>query len=123
MFPRCPIEMARCAAWTGAIVGLRVRTHSRKFPEWSALNYDQRAHHMLKVAEVFEKRKLDITEALTGEGGGWVGKGMFETGYVPEIFHAAAASNYAPIDEVIPSDSGKLSMAMRRPMGVFSLNP
>ncbi len=91
------------------------------FPAWSALNFNERAHYMLKIAEVFEKRKMDITEALKGEGGGWFGKGMFETAYVPEIFHAAAASNYAPIGEVIPSDSGKLSMAMRRPMGVISV--
>ena len=91
------------------------------FPAWSGLQFNERAHYMLKIAEVFEKRRMDIAEALRGEGGGWIGKGMFETGYVPEIFHAAAASNYAPIGEVIPSDSGKLSLAMRRPMGVISV--
>ncbi len=91
------------------------------FPAWSELQFNERAHHMIKVAEVFEKRKMDIVDALKSEGGGWFGKGMFETAYVPEIFYSAAASNYAAIGEVIPSDSGKLSMAMRRPMGVISV--
>jgi aldehyde dehydrogenase (NAD+) len=91
------------------------------FPEWSALSFNARAHHMLKVAEIFEKRKMEIVEALQGEGGGWFGKGMFETGYVPEIFHAAAASNYGPLGEVLPSEYGKLSLAVRRPMGVVTV--
>lgn len=91
------------------------------FAEWSALPFNQRAHLMLKVAEVFEKRKMELVEALQAEGGGWFGKGMFETGYVPEIFHAAAASNYAAIGEVLPSEHGKVSMAVRRPMGVVAV--
>ena len=91
------------------------------FAEWSALPFTRRAQFMLRVAEIFEKRKMEIVEALQGEGGGWFGKGMFETGYVPEIFHAAAASNYAAIGEVLPSEHGKVSMAVRRPMGVVSV--
>lgn len=91
------------------------------FPAWSDLPFTERAHYMLKVAEVFEKRKMEIVEALQGESGGWFGKGMFETGYVPEIFHAAAASNYAAIGEVLPSEHGKVSMAVRRAMGVVSV--
>ncbi len=91
------------------------------FAGWSALPHTTRAHYMIKVAEVFEKRKTDVVEAVRAEGGGWFGKGMFEAGYAPEIFYAAAASNYAPIGEVIPSEYGKLSMAVRRPMGVISV--
>ncbi len=91
------------------------------FGAWASLPFTQRSHAMIKVAEVFERRKMEIVEAIRAEGGGWIGKGMFETGYVPEIFYAAAASNYAAIGEVIPSEHGKLSMAVRRPMGVISV--
>jgi aldehyde dehydrogenase (NAD+) len=91
------------------------------FPAWSELPFTERAHTMLKVAEVFEKRKMEIVEALQAEGGGWFGKGMFETGYVPEVFHAAAAANWQPVGEVLPSEHGKVSMAVRRPMGVVSV--
>ncbi|WP_436638222.1 aldehyde dehydrogenase family protein [Microbaculum sp. FT89] len=91
------------------------------FPAWSELPFTKRAHYMLKVAEVFEKRQMEIVEALQAEGGGWFGKGMFETGYVPEIFHAAAAANYQSVGEVLPSEYGKMSMAVRRAMGVVSV--
>jgi aldehyde dehydrogenase (NAD+) len=90
------------------------------FAGWSALPFTTRSHYMIKVAEVFERRKMDIVAALQAEGGGWFGKGMFEAGYAPEVFYAAAASNYAAIGEVMPSEHGKLSMALRRPMGVIT---
>ena len=93
----------------------------KAFPAWAALPHSQRAHYMVKIAQIFEKRRMDIVEAVRGEGGGWFGKAMFETGYVPEVFYAAAASNYASIGEVLPSEHGKLSMAVRRPMGVVSV--
>ena len=64
---------------------------------------------------------MEIIEAIQAEGGGWFGKGMFETGYVTEIFHAAAASVWNPTGEVMPSEYGKVSMAVRRPMGVVSV--
>ena len=75
------------------------------FPTWSALMFQQRSHYMIKIAEVVERRKKDLVEALKHEGGGWVGKGMFEAGYVPGVFSAAAASNYAAIGEVLPSEN------------------
>ncbi len=90
------------------------------FAAWSGLMFQQRSHFMIKVAEIVEQRRMDLVEALKHEGGGWVGKGLFEAGYVVELFHAAAASNYAAIGEVLPSENGKLSMALRRPLGVIS---
>jgi aldehyde dehydrogenase (NAD+) len=91
------------------------------FSEWSALPFSKRAHCMTKAAEIIEKRKTEIVEALQSEGGGWFGKGMFEAGYTAEIFHAAAASTWQPTGEVLPSEYGKVSMAVRRPMGVVSV--
>lgn len=90
------------------------------FPAWAALPFQQRSHYMIKLAEVFEKRRDVMVEALRAEGGGWMGKGMFEAGYIPEVFYAAAASNYAAIGEVMPSENGKFSLAVRRPMGVIT---
>ena len=34
------------------------------FGTWSSLPFTQRSHYMIKVAEVFEKRKMDIVEAI-----------------------------------------------------------
>ena len=91
------------------------------FESWSELKFNERAHFMIKIAEVLEENKSDIVKALQGEAGGWFGKGMFEASYIPEVFYAAAAMNYQAIGEIIPSDSGKFSMAVRRPIGVISV--
>ncbi len=91
------------------------------FTQWSELTYSQRAHYMLKIADEFERRRDDLVAALQSEGGGWFGKGMFESGYVPDVFRAAAAMSYNPVGELMPSDHGKVSMAIRRPMGVVSV--
>ena len=91
------------------------------FPEWAAMPFNKRSHLMIKAGEIFESRRNEIVEAVQKEGGGWFGKAMFETGYTAEIFPAAAAANYGSIGEVLPSEYGKLSMAVRRPMGVVSV--
>lgn len=93
----------------------------RAFADWSALHFHERANYLLKIAHEWEKRREDIVEATRGEGGGWFGKGMFEVSYVAEVFRAAAAMTYGAIGEVLPSEYGKISMAIRRPMGVVSV--
>ena len=91
------------------------------FPAWAALPFNQRCHYMLKIADEIERRRDDLVKALQAEGGGWFGKGMFESGYIPEVFHAAAAETFAPIGEVLPSETNKFSTAVRRPVGVVSV--
>ena len=91
------------------------------FEGWAALPFTKRSHILIKAGEIFEKRREEIAQAIMAEGGGWFGKAMFETGYTAEIFPAAAAANYGSIGEVLPSEYGKLSMAIRRPMGVVSV--
>ena len=91
------------------------------FKGWAGLRHTERAHFMLKIADVVERRIPEIAEALQGEGGGWFGKGMFEANYVVEVFRAAAATCYDAIGEVLPSEHGKFSTAVRSPMGVISV--
>jgi acyl-CoA reductase-like NAD-dependent aldehyde dehydrogenase len=91
------------------------------FPAWAAMPFNKRSELMLKAGHIFEGRRMEIVEAVMAEGGGWFGKGMFETGYTAEIFPAAAAANYGSIGEVLPSEHNKLSLAVRRPMGVIAV--
>lgn len=91
------------------------------FPGWAELKFTERAHYMLKLADTWERRVPDFVAAMQGEGGGWFGKGMFEGGYVPEVFRAAAAACFNPIGEVMPSETGKFSTAVRRPVGVVGV--
>jgi len=64
---------------------------------------------------------MDFVNALIDEGGAWIGKGMFESGYVPGIFRAAAAAVYQLTGEILPSDHGKVSMVVRQPLGAVSV--
>ncbi len=98
-----------------------IEAAQRAFPAWSALPFQERAHAMLKIADVWERRAPDFVAAAQSEGGGWFGKGMFEVGYVAEVFRAAAGVCYGPIGEVLPSEHGKVSTAVRYPMGVVSV--
>ncbi len=91
------------------------------FQEWSRLPFNTRAEFMLKISAEIERRKDDLVKAVQGEGGGWFGKGMYEAHALQEIFRAAAGAAYGSIGEMLPSASGKISMAVRRPMGVVSI--
>ncbi|UCD77577.1 MAG: aldehyde dehydrogenase family protein [Desulfobacterales bacterium] len=90
-------------------------------PEWAALPHSARAGYLLKAADILERRQTDFVNALIEEGGGWIGKGMFESGYTPGIFRAAAAAVYQMTGEILPSEHGKISMVIRKPLGVVSV--
>lgn len=90
-------------------------------PAWAALAHSERARLLGKAADVLEARKKDLQDALIAEGGAWIGKTMFETGYSAGVFRAAAAAAYQVNGEILPSDHGKLSLVVREPLGVVSV--
>jgi aldehyde dehydrogenase (NAD+) len=90
-------------------------------PEWAALPADQRGRVLIRAMSALEDQQDMLVEALVDEGGGWIGKGMFESGYVVGIAQAAAAAAQSATGEVLPSDSGKLSIVFREPVGVVSV--
>ena len=89
--------------------------------EWAAMPPAQRADYLLKAADILLNRQQDFTDALIDEGGAWIGKGMFESGYVPGLLRAAAAAVYQMTGDILPSDHGKVSMVVRQPLGVVSV--
>jgi aldehyde dehydrogenase (NAD+) len=90
-------------------------------PAWAALAHSQRARLLSKAADVLESRTKDFQDALIDEGGAWIGKTMFETGYSVGVYRAAAAAAYQVTGEILPSDHGKLSLVVREPLGVVSV--
>jgi acyl-CoA reductase-like NAD-dependent aldehyde dehydrogenase len=88
---------------------------------WEATPHQERAGYLLKVADILEKRQQDFVDAIIEEGGGWIGKGLFETGYTFGIYRAAAAAVYQLTGEILPSEHGKVSMVVRKPLGVVSV--
>jgi vanillin dehydrogenase len=91
------------------------------FPEWSAKSHSERARIIHKVGDILEARAKEFQEVLIDEGGSWIGKSMFETGYSAGVYRAAAAAAYQVNGEILPSDHGKVSLVMREPLGVVSV--
>jgi len=106
---------------TRADAGRAITAAAAAQAEWAALPHAQRAGYLLKAADILEKRQQDFADALIDEGGSWIGKGMFESGYVPGLLRTAAAAAYQVTGEILPSDHGKVSMVVRQPLGVVSV--
>ena len=91
------------------------------YPKWSGMSHSARARIIHKAGDILEARAKEFQDALIDEGGAWIGKTMFETGYSSGIYRAAAAAAYQVNGEILPSDHGKLSLVMRVPLGVVSV--
>ena len=91
------------------------------FADWSARPFNERARALTRIADVWEARKDEFIRAVVAEGGGTYGKGVFEAGFVAEIFRTSAALCYQNTGEILPSEHGKISMATRWPLGVVSV--
>ena len=88
------------------------------FPAWSKTPPAARQAIFLKAADVLEARQADVVSQLTRETGCTFGFAMFQLHFVPGLFRQTAALPYAPLGEIIPSDTGAFSMGLRRPVGV-----
>jgi acyl-CoA reductase-like NAD-dependent aldehyde dehydrogenase len=88
------------------------------FPAWSSSPPAERQGIFLKAADALERRRDEVVSLLARETGATFGFGMFQMQFVPNLLRQAAALAYAPLGEVLPSDTGAFSMGIRRPVGV-----
>jgi len=88
------------------------------FPGWSQTPPAERQRVFLKAADLLESRTQEIVDLLARETGASFGFGMFQCMFVPSLFRQAAALAYAPLGQVLPSDTGAFAMGLRRPVGV-----
>ncbi len=91
---------------------------SAAFEGWRATPPAERQRIFLKAADLLEERRDEVVAMLARETGSTFGFGMFQSFFVPNLFRQAAALAYAPIGQVIPSDTGAFAMGIRRPVGV-----
>jgi acyl-CoA reductase-like NAD-dependent aldehyde dehydrogenase len=110
--------VSEVAAGTRGDAKRAVDAAAEAFAEWSQTPPSVRQGVFLKAAEVLESRHDHVVSLLARETGGTFGFGMFQMHFVPGLFRQAAALAYAPLGEVIPSDTGAFSMGIRRPVGV-----
>jgi len=87
-------------------------------PAWGDAPPAVRQGVFLKAADVLESRQDEVVSLLARETGCTFGMGMFQMHFVPGLLRQSAALAYAPLGEVIPSDTGAFAMGIRRPVGV-----
>lgn len=90
-------------------------------PEWAALPHTQRANYLHKVGDLLAERQSELASILTVESGSWLGKSLFETGYTPNLMRLAAAMTYGSIGEILPSEYGKMTLVVNKPLGVVGV--
>jgi acyl-CoA reductase-like NAD-dependent aldehyde dehydrogenase len=88
------------------------------FGAWSASPPADRQRMFLKAADLLEERRDEVVSMLARETGATFGFGMFQSFFVPSLFRQAAALAYAPMGQIIPSDTGAFAMGLRKPVGV-----
>jgi aldehyde dehydrogenase (NAD+) len=91
---------------------------------WSATPPAERARVLSKASDILEQKMLDFSEVLILEGGGTVGKSMFEISQTVDLLRTAAADCKHLLGETYHSDPNKLSFTTRRPWGtVVGISP
>jgi acyl-CoA reductase-like NAD-dependent aldehyde dehydrogenase len=110
--------VARVPAGTREDAARAVEAAHDAFAAWSQTPPAARQGIFLKAADALEARQDDVVSLLARETGCTFGFAMFQTHFVPGLLRQAAALAYAPLGEIIPSDTGAFSMGLRRPVGV-----
>lgn len=91
---------------------------------WAGMPAAERAKILSKAADVLEKKMLEFSQVLTLEGGGTVGKAMFEIFQTVDLLRTAAADCKHILGENFHTDPTKLSFTTRRPWGtVVGISP
>jgi acyl-CoA reductase-like NAD-dependent aldehyde dehydrogenase len=89
------------------------------FPAWSQTAPEAKQAIFLKAADVLESRNDEIVDLLERETGSTFGFSMFQMHFVAGLLRQAAAIPYAPIGQVLPTDTpGRMAMGIRQPVGV-----
>jgi acyl-CoA reductase-like NAD-dependent aldehyde dehydrogenase len=95
-----------------------IEAASAAFEGWRATPPAERQRIFLQSADLLEERRDEIVAMLARESGATFGFAMFQIGFVSNLFRQTAALAYAPIGQIIPSDTGTFAMGIRRPVGV-----
>ena len=110
--------VARVPAGTREDAARAVEAAHGAFAAWSQTPPAARQGIFLKAADALEARQDEVVSLLARETGCTFGFAMFQTHFVPGLLRQSAALAYAPLGEILPSDTGAFSMGLRRPVGV-----
>jgi benzaldehyde dehydrogenase (NAD) len=103
------------------LVGRQATAAARAQEGWAALPYEERAYVMRKATRLADEHAPAIVDWLVRESGSTHLKSDFEHELSTRSVHEAAALPSRCMGEVLPSQSGRLSLAPRRPPGVVGV--
>ncbi|HET9675215.1 MAG TPA: aldehyde dehydrogenase family protein [Gaiellaceae bacterium] len=96
-----------------------VEAAAAAFSAWSQASPETRQAIFLKAADILESRGDEVVDLLARETGSTFGFAMFQLHFVAGLLRQAAAIPYAPIGQVLPTDTpGRMAMGIRQPVGV-----
>ncbi|WP_447009232.1 aldehyde dehydrogenase family protein [Saccharothrix hoggarensis] len=112
---------ATVAAGGPADVRRAVEAAHAAFPSWSALPPSSRRRIALKAADVLEARVDEAVAVMAAEVGGVAGWARFNVALAAGILREAAAAATRPVGDVLTTEvDGRLSLAVREPVGVVA---
>ena len=76
---------------------------------------------LAEAADILEGDAEKFAGVLIDETGSWFGKAMFEVMYSAGLIRSAAASVYNVTGEILPSETGKINMLVRQPLGIVAV--
>jgi acyl-CoA reductase-like NAD-dependent aldehyde dehydrogenase len=84
----------------------------------------ERARVLYKASQILEANRNEFADVLIDEGGGTMGKAMFEISQTIDLLETAAADSKRILGETFHTDPSKLSLTLRRPRGtVVAITP
>src|SRR3954454_5844912 len=89
--------------------------------EWAAKSGDERSRILRRAGEVLDENAGLLADWLIREAGSAAGKAAFETGLVSAEFFLASATALMPYGQLLRTGKPRLSMAVRRPVGVVGV--
>ncbi|MEG1679881.1 MAG: aldehyde dehydrogenase family protein, partial [Stenotrophomonas sp.] len=89
--------------------------------DWANAPYEARAQVLRRAAQLADEHAAEIIDWLVRESGSTKLKAGFENKVSSKALQEAAALPSRSVGEILPSASGRLNLARRRPLGVVGV--
>lgn len=119
--PASGIILGHVANANAQVVASSSKAASDAQREWYALPHTERSKVLRSAARQCEAHYEEIVDWLIRESGSTRAKALYETTLTIQVLHESAALPAHSQGEVLPSTSGRLSLARRRPLGVIGV--
>ena len=97
-----------------------VKAAADAFPDWAAVSPSQKRLLFLKASDLLEKRKDELIDLLARETGAARPFAAYQAAAGPNYLREAGSQVHRVTGTLLPSETTKVSMVMRHPVGVVA---